>query len=38
MLEAKMYKLTTKWFARWAKKEHISDGMLLRSIRDRRSR
>ena len=29
-----MYKLTTKWFARWAKKEHISDEMLLRSIRD----
>ncbi len=32
--EAKMYKLTTRWFARWAKKEHISDEMLLKSIKD----
>jgi hypothetical protein len=29
-----MYKLTTRWFARWAKKEHISDEMLLKSIKD----
>ena len=29
-----MYKLTTRWFARWAKKEHISDEQLLKSIKD----
>ena len=29
-----MYKLTTRWFARWAKKEHISDEMLVKSIHD----
>ncbi len=29
-----MYKLTTRWFARWAKKVHISDEMLLKSIKD----
>jgi hypothetical protein len=34
MQEVKMYKLTTRWFARWAKKEHISDEMLKKSIND----
>lgn len=32
--EVDMYKLTTRWFAKWAKKQNLTKPMLLKSIKD----